>query len=112
MQTPVNTKFARSNQWDELPATFTPASLMAADCQTAVFQPSPALNHLPRGLLPQVARAHHSSNDCQASPALAGLLAQRNNMLFSYNPSNRIIYPGGISSWACMAKQFLPILIN
>jgi hypothetical protein len=99
MQSPVNKKLSLSNQFDNTSASFTlsPATLKAADSQTAVSQLFTSLNHLPRVLFPQVPNALHSRGNIHPSPALAALLAQRNNMLFSYNPYNRFIYPGRIS---------------
>ena len=92
MQSPVNKKLSQSNQCDNTSATLTqsPATLKAADSQTAVSPPSTSLNHLPRVLFPQVPSALHSRSNIHPSPALA-LLAHRNNMLFSYNPYNRFI---------------------
>jgi hypothetical protein len=99
MQSPVNKKLSLSNQFDNTSASFTlsPATLKAADSQTAVSRPSMSINHLPRVLFPQVPSALYSRGNFYPSAALAALLAQRNNMLFSYNPYNRFIYPGRIS---------------
>jgi len=113
MQSPVKKKLSQSNQCDNTSATFTesPATMKVADSQTAVFQPCTSLNILPRVLFPQVPSALHSRGNIHPSPALA-LLAHRNIMLFSYNPCNRLIYPGRNSLWVCKAKQFSPVVIN
>ena len=99
MQSPVNKKLSQTNQCDNTSATLTqsPATLNAADNQTAVSQPSTSLNHLPRVLFPQVPSALQSRGNIHPSPALPALLAHRNNMLFSYNPYNRFINSGRIS---------------
>ena len=88
MQSPINKIFKHFDQFDQTPAAFTqlPATLKAIDSQAAVFQPSPSVTHLPRGLVPQLASASQNSVYCQPSHALAVLLAHRNNMLFSNNP--------------------------
>ena len=99
MHSPVNKKLSQSNQCDNTSATLTqsPATLKADNSQTAFSQPSTSLNHLPRVLFPQVPSALHSRGNIHPSPALAALLARRNNMLFSFNPYNRFIYPRRIS---------------
>jgi hypothetical protein len=99
MHSPVNKKLSQSNQCDNTSATLTqsPATLKADDSQTAFSQPSTSLNHLPPVIFPQVPSALHSRGNIHPSPALVALFVHRNNMVLSYNPYNRFIYPERIS---------------
>jgi hypothetical protein len=99
MYSPLNKLFRPFDQCDQTSTTLTqsPAALKTSDSQAGLSQPYLSFTHLPRGLVPQLATAYHSSGYCHPSPALAALLAHRNNMLFSYNPCYRIGYPGRFS---------------
>ena len=95
MQSPVNQMFKHFDQCDQIPDAFIqlPATVKAADSQAAVSQQFPSFTHLPRGLVPELASASHSSGYCHPSPALAAVLANRNNLLFSNYPCNTNSYP-------------------